>query len=464
MIKAIINFDLDHNSQQPIVNPNISGYYRKGDIVHIASAKYQDEKLWYILENGIMVDSHFADTEAYSGVDEVDRNQFFLCYRKLDANNNPSLDEETPPDKLYFSQLTTPGDSHRFMVNHWDQNTFVNAVMQSVGQLSIERKHVFIYIHGFDWEPGLKLDLPASFVQSYMNHPANSIAKIIYFGWPSTGWRTKADDKAIQAGEHFTKMNFFSYFKQLSDALKAEGKYLNLIVHSFGHQLLNGMINPGEDHVEKVPEKIFEHIFLMAPDITHLAIQKNGVVLRNQKKTRKGKHYLYSYTPLKRMGSNVHIYYNELDYLLYLSTQKFNGNKSIGKFDTKPDSKGITTDYRNLGNYGNTLFNSPDSDLISEVGFNFFDVQDLLKTETPDDPLYYPFQNLKDENTRQIIRNIRQTSNYEGMALLNTFWNRHSLMTHHQYLFTCRPVVDHLLSLLNKVPDIPEMAEEEIIA
>jgi len=463
MLKALIKFDLDHVSQRPLVNSSFSGFYKKGEAVNIASARYEEnEKLWYVLENGIQIDSHFVEVEPYSGLGEQDKIQFFLCYRNLDEHNNPSLDDETAPDQLYFAQITTPSDSRRFLVNHWDENTFVNAVMNAVKPLSAERKHVFIYIHGFDWEPGLKLDLPSTFVQSYMNHSANSIAKIIYFGWPSTGWRTKADDKAIQAGEHFTKKNFFNYFKQLSDALKAEGKCLNLIVHSFGHQLLNGMINPGADHVKNIPEGIFEHIFLMAPDITHLAVQKDGVILRNIKKTRKGKHYTYNFTPLTKLASKVHIFYNELDYLLYLSTQKFNGNKSMGIFNSKPDAKGITTDYRNLGNYGRALFDKPGSGLTSGDGFNFVDVQDLLKTEMAADPLYYPFQNLKDESRLRAIKDIRENSNYEGLALLDTFWNRHFLMTHHQYLFTCRPVVDHVLSLLNKISE-PEPSVQNLV-
>ncbi|MCF2447700.1 alpha/beta hydrolase [Dyadobacter sp. CY345] len=461
MIKALINSDLDHTSQRPAVNPNVSRYYMKGDVVQVARAKYEDNQtLWYILENGIQVDAHFVEIEPYSGVGEADRTHFFLCYRKLDQNNNPSLDDEGAPEKLHFAQITTPSDTRRFMVNHWDEHTFVNAVMQSVRKLESERKHVFIYIHGFDWEPGLKLDLPASFVQSYMSHPANTIAKVIYFGWPSSGWRTKADDKAIQAGEHFTRKNFFNYFKLLSDALKEEGKSLNLIVHSFGHQLLNGMINPGDNHVPRIPQNIFEHVFLMAPDITHLAVQRDGVFLRNQKKTRRGKHFMYSLAPLKKLSANVHVYYNELDYLLYLSTQKFNGNKSDGKFDPKPDIEGITTDYRNLGNYGRALFDASDSGLVSEDGFNYFDVQDLVKTELEADPLYYPFRNLKDEHMIRTITNIREHSSYEGLALPDTFWNRHFLMTHHQYLFTCRPVVDHVLRLLNKSP---KLAEEELI-
>ena len=447
-MKGIISNDLDLQSQRP----RGPGFFEKGTEVNIRTADYDDNVLWYTLDNGIKVKALEVELGLYSNLLPDDLNQFYICYRKLDENNAPIADKMSDaPDTLYFSLLSSP----EIRVTDWSPQIFANAVSQSVSEM--DRKHVFVYMHGFDWEPGLKLDLAAKFVQSFANHSENSIAKVLYFGWPSFGGRNVADDRAIAHGQHFTQKGLFVYLDRLAEALRAQEKTLNLIVHSFGHQLLNGMINPGEGNTQPIPEGIFENIFLMAPDITHLAIQKNGVRLRNPKPG-SGNHYYYNYAPLKKLGRKVHIYHNSADYLLYMGTKKSNGNNDNGNFDTNPNLDGITTDYRTLGNFGKDIFDEPGSTLNLEPGFNFIDVQKLISDadDSPVNCLYYPFRN----NTDAAIAKAKN-GNYSGITLFDSFWDRDLLMPHHQYLFTCKPVVDDILKQLNTVESDTQPLNEE---
>jgi hypothetical protein len=451
-MKGIISNNLSQQSQKP----KGDRFYEKGDRVQIKDGVYLDGVLWYIVDNDIQVNSFDVETELYSDLLEADQSQFFICYRKLDLQNNPIADNiADAPDKLHFAHLASP----MIRVNDWSPNIFANAVSQSV--LESDKKDVFIYIHGFDWQPGLKLDLAAKFVQSYMNHPENSVAKVLYFGWPSFGGRKDADDRSIDYGQRFTQNGLFTYFKLLSEALKNQGQTLNLIVHSFGHQLLNGMINPGEGNRHLVPSKIFKNIFLMAPDITHLSVQKNGVTLRNPKKTRKGRHYNYNLAPLKELADRVHIYHNSSDYLLYVSSKQSYGSSNVN-FDTQPDSMGITTDYRTLGNYGKDIFEEAGSNLNLEPGFEFIDVQKLLTDagENFGNLAYFPFRN----NTDNALANAKN-GNYSDIKVIDGLFKGDLLLPHHQYLFTCKAVVDDVLQRLqgnNEV--VPQDEPIDIIA
>ena len=443
-MRAIINTTLDRQSQRQ-ANGSVAGpYLEQGTEIQIERAEYRNgNTLWYILPNQVQVISHCAEIELYSDLSEKDQDQLFICYRQLDHEGHPVVEIEDVPDTLFFANF----NARPLRPNFLSPQIFTNIVMQSLERLNDDsRKHVFIYVHGFDWEPGLKIDLHSQFLQSYFNHPENSIAKVLYFSWPSFGWRKNIDDRSVDAGQKFTENGLFEYFRLLSETLHAEGKTLNLIVHSFGHQLLNGMVTPA--NTQNIPDEIFDHIFLMASDITYLAFQKNGVRLRNSN----GKNFEYNFGPLKRLSDHIHVYYNPLDYLLYISTKGYNGNKKIANFDPKPDSQGITADYRTLGNYGSGIFDEPESGLNIEEGIEFYNIQELLTEGDPGDPQYYPFLNVTDERGIMTIENARKTpdSDYSGFKLLRTFWRKELFMTHHQYLFTCKPVVDHVLGILNQ--------------
>lgn len=451
-MEGIINDNLDQQSQRP--GPNgPRPFFTRGSKVTITSAEYDGRALWHITSDGTKVIGNKVELDAYSGLSALDQSHFFICYRQQKAGI-PVIDMADAPDKLFFANLP-PSPDRDFRVTELFPEVWATGVTQAASRLPESRKHVFVYIHGFDWEPGLKLELVPQFAQSYLAHPENSVANVLYFGWPSYGWRKKADDRSIGYGEQFTRNGLFEYFEVLSRKLQEAGKTLNLVVHSFGHQLLNGMINPGEGH--SIPTGIFENIFLMAPDVTHLAVQQGGVQLRNMRRKFKGPHFHYNYTPLKQLGKHVHIYYDPSDYLLYVSSKQFNLNENTATFDPRPDAEGLTADFRNLGSYGDEIFKN-DPNLKLEDGFNFYNVLDIIKQDTGPqaDPLFYGFLN----NDDSAMAKARE-GDYSGIQLGKTFWERHYLMNHHAYLFSSRPVVSHVLQRLAGVPAQPPVHEEE---
>lgn len=451
-MEGIINDDLDQQSQRP--GPGgPRPFFTKGTKVTVTRAENDGRTVWYITADGTKVIGNKVELDAYSGLSTNDKAHFFVCYRASNAGV-PIINMADAPSKLSFANLP-PVPTLQFKVNELFPEVFATGVTQAAAKLPESRKHVFVYVHGFDWEPGLKLDLVPQFVQSYFAHPDNTVANVLYFGWPSYGWRKKADDRSIGYGEQFTRNGLFEYFEVLSRKLKEAGKTLNLVVHSFGHQLLNGMINPGEGH--SIPTGIFENIFLMASDVTHLAVQKGGVQLRNMRRKFKGPHFHYNYAPLKQLGKHVHIYYDPSDYLLYVSSKQFNLNANTAEFNPRPDADGLTTDFRNLGTYGDQIFKN-DPSLELEEGFNFYNVLDIIKesTDPQPDPLFYGFI----DNYDSAMAKARD-GDYSGINLLKTFWDRHYLMTHHAYLFSCRPVVAHVLQRLAGVPVEPRIPEEE---
>lgn len=451
-MEGIINDNLDQQSQRP--GPNgPRPFFTRGSKVTVTNAEYDRRALWYITSDGAKVIGNKVELDAYSGLSALDRSHFFICYRQQKAGI-PVIDMADAPDKLFFANLP-PSPDRDFRVTELFPEVWATGVTQAVSRLPESRKHVFVYIHGFDWEPGLKLELVPQFAQSYLAHPENSVANVLYFGWPSYGWRKKADDRSIGYGEQFTRNGLFEYFEVLSRKLQEAGKTLNLVVHSFGHQLLNGMINPGEGH--SIPTGIFENIFLMAPDVTHLAVQQGGVQLRNMRRKFKGPHFHYNYTPLKQLGKHVHIYYDPSDYLLYVSSKQFNLNENTATFDPRPDAEGLTADFRNLGSYGDEIFKN-EPNLKLEDGFNFHNVLDIIKQDTGPqaDPLFYGFLN----NDDSAMAKARE-GDYSGIQLGKTFWERHYLMNHHAYLFSSRPVVSHVLQRLAGVPAQPPVREEE---
>ncbi|MDR6805405.1 hypothetical protein J2Y45_002286 [Dyadobacter sp. BE34] len=451
-MEGIINDNLDQQSQRP--GPNgPRPFFTRGSKETVISAEYDGRVLWHITSDGTRVIGNKVELDAYSGLSALDQSHFFICYRQQKAGI-PIIDMADAPDKLFFANLP-PSPDRDFRVTELFPEVWATGVTQAASRLPESRKHVFVYIHGFDWEPGLKLELAPQFVQSYFAHPENSVANVLYFGWPSYGWRKKADDRSIGYGEQFTRNGLFEYFEVLSRKLKEAGKTLNLVVHSFGHQLLNGMINPGEGH--SIPTGIFENIFLMAPDVTHLAVQQGGVQLRNMRRKFKGPHFHYNYTPLKQLAKHVHIYYDPSDYLLYVSSKQFNLNANTATFDPRPDAEGLTTDFRNLGSYGDEIFKK-DPNLKLEGGFNFYNVLDIIKQDAGPqaDPLYYGFL---DNNDNAMAR--AREGDYSGIKLLSTFWDRYYLMNHHAYLFSSRPVVAHVLQRLAGVPAEPSIHEEE---
>lgn len=429
---------------RPQVNATRTGTYDKNEIVDVVGTEPGDEvdanDLWYRLNNGNYLWSGGVRVHLNSfDLPKLDRMQFMLCYRKVESGR-PREDSKSAPDKLYFTPLFLPADNDNISVTHWDKDLFSSIVMNSLREIPPHRKHVFVYIHGYQLQllNSLKIDLLSSFVSGYMFKEQNTIAKLIYFSWPSQSGpqRETVDDRSIALGENFTASGYFDYFKVLSENLRATGRTLNLVVHSFGHQLLNGMINPLPD-LSGLTGKIFDHVFLMAPDITHLAAELNGSDVPN--KVGKPNPVCYNLSPLNELAGSVHIFHDKFDYLLYSSTVRF-GRDSNAK---------DMLQYRNLGNYGNTFLTNPDP------AFKWYDVQKLTNSLSSPDLWDYPFQQLKEKFVNDIgkIWPDQQTvppaiADYSGIKGLKIFAHQGLFEDHHRYLFTSEPIVDEVLKIL----------------
>jgi hypothetical protein len=330
--------------------------------------------------------------------------------------------------------LALPASTDNIRVNKLLPVPFATSIVQSVQKLKDpNRKHVFIYIHGYQAFPSLKLNLFTQFVENYMTQPKNKIAKALFMVWPAQGLsRKKSDDRALEAGRAFAENNLFAGFAELSKQLINNGMHLNLIVHSFGHQLLNGMVN---SRVE-IPMDIFENIFLMAPDITHLVVQKGGIKLRNYYSD-SDEEIHYQYAPLTKLGKNIYVFYDDLDLLLYASTKKF-----VAKRDR--DETTVMNDYRNLGNYGSGEIVPPN---VIESGFNFISVRDLVKNNDSGNLLNYPYRDMPD-HTQEIVKRVRSLADYSAVKDLDIFFHLQRYPCYHRYLFTCKPVVTRVNELL----------------
>jgi len=450
-MRGIVTIELNERLR-PGINAPISGFYSVGNIVNVVDSvlgdSYDSDDLWYKLSNGSYVWSGGVDVSAdCSALPLEDRDHYLISYRKINPDGRPNLDTKEPPDTLYFAPLRLPADSESIRVNPLPASVFASTVVQAVSKLAPQRKHVFIYIHGYQLFSSLKLDLLSSFVLNYMTHPDNTIAKVLFMAWPGQGGpsRKTVDDRSIRAGQQFTSHNLFRYFETLSEALKKEGRTLNLIVHSFGHQLLNGMLNPGEEHEAKIPSsKIFENIFLMAPDVTHLTVKKEGTTLRNYFKDKEGADYHYDFSRLNQIGKQVHVFHDKYDYLLYSSTKKFVEKGDLKKVKTPTERFAITANYRNLGNYGADKL-APDLPLVPP--FHFHDIEELIAKGEMGDLIDYPFRIIRDR-PRNDVDAVWKDANYDGINAGRIIFNAKRFPDHHRYLYTCKPVINKLLDLL----------------
>lgn len=434
---------------KPSVNSPVTRTYDEGNFVDVKKSVLGDlfdgDDLWYQLDNGHYVWSGGVDVRVdCSNLPDQDRAHFLISYRQILPNGKPNLSTKTPPDSLYFTPVKLPADTENIRVNNLIPGVFANAVIQSLSGIDAKRKHVFVYIHGYQLFSSLKLDLLSNFVLSYLTHPDNTIAKMLFMAWPGQGGpsRKTVDDRTIRTGQNFTAKGLFEPFKKLSDELKNQNRCLNLVVHSFGHQLLDGMLN--HNSAVKIPDKIFENIFLMAPDVSHVTVKEEGKVLRNYYKDKDGQDYMYKYAGLRNLANKVHVFYDRYDYLLYSSTKKFVEKGDLKNAKTKDARLAITADYRNLGNYGNTEIDKSER-LVPD--FNYIDVDALCAGAPPVDLSDFPFREIRD-NPRSSVDSVWTDADYGGINAGGIIFNMKRFPDHHRYLFTCKPVVDEVLRIL----------------
>lgn len=403
---------------------------------------------WYEIDNDrfVWAGAVEVDAECPTLTDE-DKTQYIVSFIEVDDFGKPKLLSDRAPDQLSFMPVRLPVEEANVRLNPMPSGFFVNRILQDIDAMQTQRTHVFIYIHGFQlrFMANMKLDLLNHFAQNYMAHPENAIAKVIFLMWPSQGRadRKEVDDDSIRAGEEFTQKGFFSFFTELSQQLKQRGKFLNLVVHSFGLQFLNGMTNPLPNGLSTT----FEHIFLMAPDITHMAIQKDVQPIPNNFKRKNSKDpILYNLENLKKISNHIHIFHDQNDFLLYASTKKFVGAKALDQEPDTQERQKKSNLYRNLGNYGDFLAKQANK---LQDGFTFFNLADLIKGQNFTPTNQYPFR-LQNPATLRDVAKILQNADYKGVGSLAILVNNRQYTNYHRYVFTCRVVVDKVLNLLRQ--------------
>jgi hypothetical protein len=430
----------------PGMNGRIVGYYRVHDIVEIIDTVrgdyYDGNDYWYRLTNGNYIWSGEVEVRWNANIlHSEDQDQFLISYRKnLRDSNVPNVDTNEAPDKLYFSRVTMPADPESIRVSEMQPDAFANLVTTAVNNLNNPpRKHVIIYIHGYQIMSSFKFELWERFLLSYLTHDQNNIAKVIFFSWPSQGSpnRKTVDDRSLRSGRNFTEKGLFSYFEALSDELKSSGKSLSLVVHSFGHQLLNGMLNPDPLHAGKIPhKKIFENVFLMAPDITHLVLKNGGEMMENYFRDDSSITHRYKLEKLCDLSEQVHVFHDKWDYLLYISTRRFVGNDNIGK-------PTVTENYRNLGNYGQSKIPDP----VLHPDLKYWNVENLVSNQNDPNSAIFPFDDI-DIHSRHNVDMVWNNSDFKNIQGLDAFWNQRRFQNRHRYLFTCKQVVDKVIEIL----------------
>jgi hypothetical protein len=470
-MKGVVTRELNRRTSRPSVNSFSPGFHEVGDTVFIAFAVagdvFEGNNIWYKLKSGEFVWSGAigdVEIEPTDYQNPEDRRQYMLCYREVDRNHFPNIRSQKVDTTLRFATLDLPQSPDTIQVFDVTPVDIANTIIADIKKLNnSNRKNVVIYIHGYDFLKGLKVDLLSQFVLNYTSHPFNTIAKVLFFSWPANGQRSVADDRAVEHGLDFVKNDLFrKFFVTLSQLLGNHGLTLNLVVHSFAHQLLNGILNATRiDSIPIDPKKprpnppninpqnlplaspTFEKVILLASDVTHLAIKslKGEEMVNNFERI--GSPVPYDYSNLQHIAQEVHVFYDEYDYLLYASSKKFNGSNFSLKLPVPPVTP--SEDYRNLGNYGDTLAS------LQSIFPNssFHHVQTVLQNGNPGNRLFYSFVNLgTSDKFKTIIDNTRANNSYKKINDIRTFIHSDLFAAHHRYLFSSRQVVDEILRIL----------------
>lgn len=429
-----------HLRSRPSVNAPILAYLDINETVFIRDIVWGDEvdenDEWYQLQEtgfvscmAVKPDSplHLNDTE--------DLIQYLISYRKTNPYGKPKTDSTDIPERLSFQRLVLPA-LYENLNMHDDVDFFVGNIADELSRLKSSKRHVILYVPGYQPLPNLSFELWENFVQNYMEHPAQSVAKVIFFSWPSHQLGRKTiDDRAIHAGEKFGQNRLYEVITRLAKALPA-GKTLNLVVHSFGHQLLNGFLNSGV--IFNKDSRVFHRIFLMAPDIAEGAMYPPwGIHVRNFYGGNTGSFNLYNLSGIHKIAAETHVFWDKYDYLLHVSTRKF-AEKVVGTDEEYPQ----ILNYRNLGNYG-PKYNNP--------GVYYHNLQALLNS-SPDKSR---FKNLYDQpkwRKRMDTLMNDQGSYLDVGDILTLALNNGKFARHHRYLFTSKAVVEKVMELLNSGP------------
>ncbi|HLO39316.1 MAG TPA: hypothetical protein VK173_12525, partial [Lacibacter sp.] len=129
------------------------------------------------------------------------------------------------------------------------------------------------------------------------------------------------------------------------------------------------------------------------------------------------------------------------DYLLHVGTKKFL-EKGMRKNPSAKELEKIR-EYRALGNFADTML--PNG--LKELGFKFYNVEELIRENEDVDYYDFPFRQLKTKMKKSIDR-LWDSSDYREVKFFQTLFSVGRTPDHHRYLFTCKQVVNKVQELL----------------
>lgn len=216
------------------------------------------------------------------------------------------------PDPKKVSHATVSvGALH--LRNHRASSLCVNRLCEAV-HTDLRRRDdmhrdVLFFIHGHRLSiPGLRLGLLRELHDQYVEPKHGPVGVIIFFAWPDRGWPWSEDEEAYRAG-----CAFFALHAAMLAALScAAGGRLHLLVQSFGHHLLAGMM--AKAITDNYVARPFRSCLLVAADVPQESIACGGVRLSGGDGARD-----YRLDQMQRFGEQTVVYYDPGDWILPIS-------------------------------------------------------------------------------------------------------------------------------------------------
>ncbi len=171
--------------------------YARGMIVELSEPVFSEEagsdSQWYNLEDSSEAANEYLPEDCVrihitcSSLPVPDQTQYLIAYHQVNADGTIKVDRKNAPDQLCFAPVKLPHTESELKVNHWTKEMLSNTIVNSLNGLKDTQRHVFIYIPGYQLQilNQTRLDLLAGFTLSYLAHPDNSIAKVLFLSWPA---------------------------------------------------------------------------------------------------------------------------------------------------------------------------------------------------------------------------------------------------------------------------------------
>lgn len=182
------------------------------------------------------------------------------------------------------------------------------------------KRDLVVFIHGFnvDWFEAVASAMALELMLNRHSHGTDDLkdTSVFLFSWPSNGNmiknkaylsdRSDAEDSSIAVARGFLKLrDFLMMLRPKHDdiTLKECGQQLHLLCHSMGNYVLQHALTALiELNNQKHLPRLFQHIFMCAPDVDDNVFEKEQPMAN-----------------LHRLARQVTVYYNNGDLAMYIS-------------------------------------------------------------------------------------------------------------------------------------------------